>query len=56
MKVANFVIHGSLIQRVSLWNRLAELEGGIYATATASGMAATNIVMELYLKTPILSR
>ncbi|HIG8797923.1 TPA: trans-sulfuration enzyme family protein [Raoultella terrigena] len=29
---------------------LAELEGGIYATATASGMAATNIVMELLPK------
>lgn len=28
----------------------AELEGGIYATATASGMAATNIVMELLPK------
>ncbi|EOY4402317.1 PLP-dependent aspartate aminotransferase family protein [Klebsiella michiganensis] len=29
---------------------LAELESGIYATATASGMAATNIVMELLPK------
>lgn len=29
---------------------LAELEGGVYATATASGMAATNIVMELLPK------
>lgn len=29
---------------------LAELEGGIYATATASGMAATNVVMELLPK------
>ncbi|ENP3611512.1 PLP-dependent transferase [Salmonella enterica] len=29
---------------------LAELEGGIYATATASGMAAANIVMELLPK------
>lgn len=29
---------------------LAELEGGIYATATASGMAATNTVMELLPK------
>lgn len=29
---------------------LADLEGGIYATATASGMAATNIVMELLPK------
>lgn len=50
MKVAIFVIPGSLIQRVKLMNRLAELEGGIYATATASGMAATNIVMELLPK------
>lgn len=29
---------------------LAELEGGIYATATSSGMAATNMVMELLPK------
>ncbi|MCG9390908.1 PLP-dependent aspartate aminotransferase family protein [Escherichia coli] len=29
---------------------LSELEGGIYATATSSGMAATNLVMELLPK------
>jgi cystathionine gamma-lyase len=46
--VVIFVIHGLLIQRVKLSeSALAELEGGIYASATASGMAATNIVMEL---------
>ena len=26
---------------------LADLEGGIYATATASGMAATSLILEL---------
>lgn len=29
---------------------LAELEGGVYATATSSGMAATNLIMELLPK------
>ena len=29
---------------------LAELEGGIYATATASGMAATALILELLPK------
>lgn len=36
--------------RTAYESALAELEAGIYATATASGMAATNIVMELLPK------
>lgn len=50
MKAAIFVIPGFPIQRVKLMNPHLPSWRGIYATATASGMAATNIVMELLPK------